>query len=215
MAHARYTPEGILTRHAAKRILRPYGKLLGVVVFEAWETWKTLGAAAPAVRLQLGRAARAMNVSDFIKDRIVDRFAQVRGCVVTSEYGRPVLGFGGGDLKIRLGKIDLDSIPSPRNERQLRIWHQTDAIMPTLPGMPSGTWAKCGYTLDPTETHIAGISVVCDLNGAHKWVLDLPVPFVKQATAAPTLLTTANVPPAKIASARQSADSQRRQASSG
>ena len=157
MARARYTSEGILTRRAARRILRPYAGLLASVIFDAWETWNVLGAAAPLVRMQLGRTARAMNVSDFMKDQIVHRFdGSVKGCSVVMEYGRPVLTFADGDLKIRVGKIDLANIPSPRSERQLRIWKQADATSTMLERMPSGTWAKCGYALDRSETRVAG-----------------------------------------------------------
>ncbi|MDX3188620.1 hypothetical protein PV458_09475 [Streptomyces sp. MN03-5084-2B] len=209
---ARRTRDGILTRRTARRILRPYLKLLATVVFDAWETWNQLGAAAPSVRVQLGRGARAMTVSDFIKDQIVHKFTSVGGCEVVFEYGRPVLAFAGGDLKLRLGKIDLGVVPYPRNERQLRIWSQEDAVAHTLPAMPSGTWARCGYVLDATETAVAGIHVLCDMNGAHEWNIDLPVPLRAGTTVTP--LTTPVVQPAKIASATQPAGAGRGRASS-
>lgn len=85
VARARYTHDGILARRAARRILRPYAGLLASVIFEAWATWNLLGTAAPTVRMQLGRAARAMNVSDFIKDQIIHRFHSVKGCNVVME----------------------------------------------------------------------------------------------------------------------------------
>jgi hypothetical protein len=215
VAQPRYTRDGVLTRHAARRILRPYTKLLGITVFDAWQTWNQLGEAAPAIRLQMGRAARAMNVSDFINDEIRRRFAKVGGCAVTTEYGRHVLSFAGGDLKLRLGKVDLAAVAPPRNERQLRIWSQADATAVVLPGMPSGTWAKCGYLLDLTETCLAGLYVVCDMNGAHAWVLDLPMPLSRPTAASQTTpLQTSTVPPAKIASASPSTGARRRLTSS-
>lgn len=200
MARDRYTREGILTRQAARRILRPYAKLLGTIVYEAWGTWNQLGTDAPGVRVQMGRMARAITVNDFIQDQIRRRFAEVGGCKATIEYGRHVLVFAGGDLKLRLGKVDLGAVLPPRNERQLSIWCQSDAIASVLPGMPSGTWAKCGYVLDATETSLTGLHVVCDMNGSHEWVLDLPMPLATPAVAVPTPLTTSTVPPAKITS---------------
>jgi len=164
--------------------------------------------------MQMGRTARAMNVSDFINGQISRRFAKVGGCAVTTEYGRHMLAFAGGDLKLRLGKVELAAVAPPRNERQLRIWSQADATASILPGMPSGTWAKCGYVLDTTETYLSGIHVVCDVNGTHEWVLDLPIPLPQPAVAAPTPLVTSSVPPAKIASATPSTDAQRRLTSS-
>lgn len=214
MARSRYTHEGILTRQVARRILRPYKKLLGTVMYEAWATWNQLGHAAPGARVQMGRTARAMTVNDFIQDEVRRRFATVGGCTVTSEYGRYVLAFAGGDLKLRLGKVELGPVAPPRNDRQLRIWTQSDAIAPVLPGMPSGTWAKCGYVLDATETYLAGLHVVCDMNGSHEWVLGLPMPQAKPTTTTLVPLTTSTVPPAKIASAASLTEVERRLASS-
>lgn len=199
MAHARRTQDGILARRVARRVLRPYLKLLAIVIAEAWATWNQLGAAAPGVRMQLGRGARAIAVSDFIKDQIARRFERVGGCEVVFEYGRPVLVFASGDLKLRLGKVEPGIVPAPRNERQMRIWGQEDAALFTLPGMPSGTWARCGYVLDSTETAVESIQVLCEMNGEHKWDIAVPVPW--SVTKNPTPLTTTVVPPAKIASA--------------
>jgi hypothetical protein len=184
-------------------------KLLGAVVYEAWGTWNDLGTAAPGARVQIGRIARAITVNDFIQDQIRRRFVKVGGCMVTTEYGRHVLAFAGGDLKLRLGKVDLGVVSPPRNERQLSIWSQSDAIAPVLPGMPSGTWAKCGYVLDATETFLAGLHVVCDMNGSHEWVLNLPMPVAKPTVTAPTPMTTSTVPPAKIASSTPSTEVER------
>jgi len=214
VGRARYTREGILTRRAARRIQRPYAGRLASVIFEAWETWNALGTAAPAVRMKLGRTARAMNVSDFIKVQIIDHFNSVKGCSVVMEYGRPVLTFAGGDLKIHLGKIDLSRISPPRNDRQLRIWTQADATSPALDEMPSGTWAKCGYVLDSSETSVRGIHVVCNMDGAQKWVLDFPVPLPRPSTAGSTPLATSEITPAKIVSANQSTGAQQTSGSS-
>jgi hypothetical protein len=155
-----------------------------------------------------------MNLSDFIKEQIVSRFRSVKGCSVVMEYGRPILTFAGGDLKIRLGKIDFANIPSPRNERQLRIWTQADATSPTLDEMPSGTWAKCGYVLDSTETRMAGIHVVCDMNGSQKWKLDFPIPLRRLRTDDVQRLVAHDVLPSKITSAGQFPGSQQTSASS-
>lgn len=200
MKAVRYTAHGVLTRRTARRILKPYAKLLATVINEAWTTWNRFGASAPDVRMQLGRSSRAFNISDFIKEAIVRRFRDVRGCEVVMEYGRPVLVLGGGDLKLRLGKINPDAVPRPQSERQWGIWRQDEAMACTLPGMPSATWAKCGYVLDDTETGLASISVTCDVEGTQVWILHLPIPM-SRVDGTVTPLASSTVPPARISSA--------------
>lgn len=197
----RYTNEGLLTRRAARRVLRPYAVLLSRVISDAWDTWHQLGAEAPAARMKMGRSARAITLADFIKDAVESRFARVRGCSVQMEYGRPVLVLASGDLRLRLGKIDLDQVPYPRNDRQLMIWSQAEAVANKLPFAPSGTWAKCGYVLDETETRVTTIVVKCDLDGALKWTLALPVPTASRLGTGTAPLVTPSVPSARIASA--------------
>lgn len=200
----RYTQEGILSRKAARRILRPYAKLLALVVHEAWVTWHHLGASAPDVRRKLGRSSRAFNISDFIKDEVIRRFQKVGGCSVVMEYGRPVIVLANGDLKLRLGKINPTALAQPQSDRQWTIWGQEDAVVPRLLDGPSGTWATCGYDLNDTETDLAGISIVCELEGRVAWTVPLRMPVTSVASR-PTPITTTSVPPAKISSAQTSA----------
>jgi hypothetical protein len=204
LSQGRYTADGVLARRAASRILRPYSKLLSITISEAWGTWHAFGADAPAARAQLGRMARAMNLSDFIRTQVSARFKTVRGCDVTWAYDRPVLVFAGGDLRVRLGKSDLDAVRSPQNGRQLSIWGQEDALAGRLPGGTSGTWAKCGYVLDPTETALARIVVTCHLEEELQWAIDLAASTSATAQAAAPMASSL-VPPATIASASRSA----------
>jgi len=204
MAIRRYTADGILSHKAARRILRPYAKLLASVIHEAWLTWHKLGTSAPEVRMKLGRSARAFNISDFIKDEVVRRLEKVGGCCVVMEYGRPVLVLANGDLKLRLGKINPTALARPQSDRQWMIWGQEEAVASRLPDMPSGTWATCGYILNDTETGLAGISVTCEFEGASAWTLRLPIPVTSLASTI-TPLTSTVVPPARISSAHTTA----------
>jgi hypothetical protein len=213
LSRGRYTEDGVLARRAARSILRPYSKLLSTTISEAWATWNALGAAAPAARAQLGRLARAINLCDFIGTEVSKRFKTVHGCDVVWEFERPVLVFADGELRVRLGKSDLDAVRDPQNDRQLRMWGQADALAGRLPGMPSSTWAKCGYVLNSTETALARILVTCHLRSELQWKIDL-LASASATTQAAAPIASAVVPPATIASASRSASETMRSSSS-
>lgn len=209
----RYTADGVLTRQAARRIVRPHAKLLATVINESWMTWSAMGIAQPDVRAKIGASARAFNVADFIKHEAAWRFKEVGGCTLTMPYSRPVLTLGGGDLLLKFGKISLEPGIKPRTARQLEIFNQDAAASSRLPDTPSATWAKCGYLLDPTETTLVSVTVTCEQEGVRLWQLHLPVSAPK-AMRSVTPMVSSSVPPARISSAHTPASADTEAASS-
>lgn len=197
----RYRPDGIMTRQAARRIVRPHAKLLGLVLHDAWQAWCQFGAVQPDLRARLGSSARAFDLADFIKYEMIRRFTKVGGCQLDMPYGRPELALADGELRMKFGKINLDPASRPTTDRQLSIYFQEDAVAARLPDMPRVTWVKCGYLLDPSAAALLGALVTCEQDGVRLWQLSLPLPAVQNVTQVAGL-SVASVPPAKISSAR-------------
>jgi hypothetical protein len=214
MTKPRYLPSGVLSRQAARRVLRPYQGLLGRVVMHAWDGWETLGRTAPAVRAETGNLTRASVMSDLMTREALRLFKPIRSVDVNEPYGRAALWFGQGDLILSFHKIELDSIPDPRTDRQFALWSQEAARTesPLLPGFGTGTRADVGYLLNETGTRITQIVVRCATDGVTDWIIELPTPGVVTTPVQPIVAPT---PPAsKISSSRKDAAGERPSASS-
>ncbi len=204
MAHLRYRSDGLLAKRTARRMTTPYAPLMSDVVRAGWNEWTQLGVRAPATRMKIRRLGRAVDVCDFMTFEALKAFGGVGGCEITRESNQTVLTFGDGELRVSFNKIDPGRLPKPRSGRQLRIFYQDDVRAPVMPGMPQVTWARCGYVLDPTETGIDRVVLVCFQRGVPAWVIDLPERAAKVTALSATSvvpLATRALPAPKIASA--------------
>ena len=97
MTRPRYLSTGVLSRHAARRVLGPYQGLLYRSVIHGWAGWEKFGLSAPDVRAETGSLTRASVMSDLMSREAVRLFKSVRGVDVSEPYGRAALCFAGPD----------------------------------------------------------------------------------------------------------------------
>lgn len=168
-----------MPRRRARRVVRRYEGLLVQTIGAAWEGWSEMAAAAPVRGGQVGSAARAMVVSDFLREPAERLFGPARGVQVVAEYGRPWLVFAGGLVLVRFKKLDESLNPCRSySDRQFKINYQL------LPGMPEPTVLTAGYVLDPAELSIARMVVVCHFAHELLYTIDLPGGWKTEVTRA-------------------------------
>lgn len=162
-----------MPRRRARRIVRRYEGLLVAAIGAAWRSWSEMTGAAPIPGGQVGPAARAMVVSDFLREPVDRFFSPVRGVRVVVEYGRPWLVLADGLVLVRFKKLDESLNPCwSSSDRQTKIdYHLLPAV---LPGMPEPTVLTAGYVLDPAGLSIARMAVVCHFAHGLLYTIDLP-----------------------------------------
>ncbi len=192
-----------MPRRRARRIVRRYQGLLVAAIGGAWEGWSEMAAAAPVRGGRVGPAARAMVVSDFLREPVDRLFGRVRGVQVVVEYGRPWLVLADGLVLVRFKKLDESLNPCwGDSDRQTKIdYHLLPAV---LPGMPEPTVLTAGYVLDPAGLSIARMAVVCHFAHELLYTMDLPTGRVK-GVQAPVQLPLTGLSAPVIRSARDAA----------
>lgn len=162
-----------LPRRRARRIVRRYEGLLVAAIGAAWRGGGEMAAAAVIPGGQVGPAAWAMVVSDFLREPVDRLFGPVRGVRVVVEYGRPWLVLGDGLVVIRFKKLDESLNPCwSSSNRQTKIgYHLLPAV---LPGMPAPTVLTAGYVVDPAGLSIVRMTVVCHFVHELLYTIDLP-----------------------------------------
>jgi hypothetical protein len=191
-----------LSRRVAESIVAPHFATLAQVLTSAWDAYQIARQKAGTQVSQIGPSARGMVVADLMREPVARLFSTVAHAQVDTRFGRPWVNLAGGMVQIRFKKLNQAlGICRTDNERQARLaFHLGD---PALPGMPEATILTAGYVLDPSETKIERLVLVCHMGDRLCYSFDLP--GAQMGFLPPTQLTLTPLSDPLIRSSRTAA----------
>ena len=186
-------------------LVRDYRGQLAGVLTDAWADWSSILAASSTLVSRAGGGSRGMLVSDLLREPAHRRFGALPGARVSMRYGQPWIELAAGRIWVRFRKLSTSLALSPNeSERARRLsLHLGD---PLFPEEPAATVLTAGYILNPSETRLAALALVCHVGAQVHYKIDLPLDR-PAADPAPNQLPMAPPPEPII---RRSQDSARR-----
>lgn len=150
-----------------------------------------------------GPSSRGLLLWELTKVPAHQVFAGVEGVRVEDRYGSAWVVLAGGKVQVRFRKLTpaFEIAPS-RTDRAVGLaFHQGD---PLIPDEPAFTVLTAGYVLDPAETSLQHLALVCHVGNGPHYVIPLPLTRLTAATTA-TQLPIEPLPEPVIRSARDHA----------